>query len=189
MTQPDDRRNPTAVERVSADEREIDMLALWQANALLCQQIAYHVTRDHHLAQDAAQMAFVDLWLQSRRRQTPSDVRGWLITLSHRRAVDVVRREQSQRDRRERAASDQIDRAIASGDQRLPDVLALAELDSTELREALGKLRPNQREPLFLSYFLGLSHAEIAVHTGAPLGTVKTRILSGIVALRKQFDS
>jgi RNA polymerase sigma-70 factor (ECF subfamily) len=139
--------------------------------------LALRVVRDAALAQDAVQDAFLTAW-----RTAPSfdPARGtastWLMTIVHRRAVDVVRRE----DRRRAAALD--DAPVASGDATDEAVELRAE--RTRVQRALATLTANERESIELAYYGGLSQSEIAERLGVPLGTVKSRMFAGLARLR-----
>jgi RNA polymerase sigma factor (sigma-70 family) len=140
--------------------------------------LALRILRDPALAQDAVQDAMLSAWRTAAsfdpRRGNAST---WLLTLVHRRAVDVVRRE-------DRRRAQPIENApIASGD---------ATDETAELREqrravqaALAQLPPEQREALELAYYGGLSQSELAERLGVPLGTVKSRMFSALSKLRE----
>ena len=139
--------------------------------------LAFRILRDAALAEDAVQDAFLAAWRTSAsfdaRRGTAST---WLLTLVHRRSVDVVRREERRR------AGPLDDAPVASGD---------ATDETAEVRElrrgvqaALAVLTPAEREALELAYYAGLSQSEIAERLGVPLGTVKSRMFAGLAKLR-----
>jgi RNA polymerase sigma-70 factor (ECF subfamily) len=140
--------------------------------------LAFRILRDGALAEDAVQDAFLSAW----RTSASFDARRgkaatWLLTLVHRRAVDVVRREERRR------AAPLDDAPVAAGD---------ATDESAEVRElrrgvqaALGVLTPAEREALELAYYGGLSQSEIAERLGVPLGTVKSRMFAGLAKLRE----
>jgi RNA polymerase sigma-70 factor (ECF subfamily) len=139
--------------------------------------LALRILRDAALAQDAVQDAFLTAWRTARSfdaaRGTAST---WLMTLVHRRAVDVVRRE----DRRRAAPID--DAPVASGDATDEAVELRAE--RTRVQQALAALAANEREAIELAYYGGLSQSEIAQRLGVPLGTVKSRMFAGLARLR-----
>ena len=140
--------------------------------------LALRVLRDPSLAQDAVQDAFLTAW-----RTAPAfdPQRGapvtWLMTIVHRRAVDVVRRE----DRRRAAPLD--DAPVASGDAT--DEAVEVRERRRRVQEALTVLTPTEREALELAYYAGLSQSEIAERLGVPLGTVKSRMFAGLARLRE----
>jgi RNA polymerase sigma factor (sigma-70 family) len=139
--------------------------------------LAYRILRDAALAEDAVQDAFLALW---RTAVSFDPARGkastWILTLVHRRAVDVVRRE----DRRRARPID--DAPIASGDAT--DETAAVRAQRRAVQAALAQLSPDQREALELAYYGGLSQSELAERLGVPLGTVKSRMFAALARLR-----
>ncbi len=140
-------------------------------------RLAVRILRDTSLAEDAVQDAFLTAW-RTAAAFDPSrgSAATWLMTLVHRRAVDVVRRE----DRRRAGPLD--DAPVASGE---------ATDEAAELRErrrsvqaALAKLGEGEREALELAYYGGLSQSEIAARLGVPLGTIKSRMFTGLARMR-----
>lgn len=140
--------------------------------------LALRIVRDPALAQDAVQDAFLTAW-----RTAPSfDTRRgtaatWLLTLVHRRAVDVVRREDRRR------ASPLEDAPVASGEAT--DEAAEVREQRQRVQAALAVLTAAEREAIELAYYGGLSQSEIAERLGVPLGTVKSRMFAGLSRLRK----
>ncbi len=144
-------------------------------------RLAVRVLRDPALAQDAVQDAFLAVW---RTAVAFDPARGkastWLLTLVHRRAVDVVRRE----DRRRAEPLD--DAPIPAGDA--VDETAEVREERRRVQAALTQLPPDQREALELAYYGGLSQSELAERLGVPLGTVKSRMFTGLSKLRDLLD-
>jgi RNA polymerase sigma-70 factor (ECF subfamily) len=143
--------------------------------------LALRVLRDPGLAQDVTQEVLVDVWrLAPRYDRTRGSVLAWAMTMAHRRAVDRVRREQSQLDRAARAA-----RSASVGADH--DVV-VGELertwDAALVRRGLESLTGLQRQAIELAYFRGYTHPEVASVLGIPLGTAKTRIRDGLIRLR-----
>ena len=139
--------------------------------------IAVRVVRDASLAEDAVQDAFMTAW---RTAAAFDPARGkastWLLTLVHRRAVDVVRRE-------ERRRGDPLDDApVASGDAT--DESAEVREERRRVQAALAQLPPDQREALELAYYGGLTQTELAERLGVPLGTIKSRMFTALSRLR-----
>ena len=143
--------------------------------------LARRILADDHLAQDVVQEVFVMVWRDADKfdgdRGTLST---WLLTMTHHRAVDAVRREESLRRRQERHESVELD--STSVDHVNDEVLAT--MRRNRVRGALGALPGPQCEALTLSYLGGYTQREIASLTGTPLGTVKTRMLLGMDRLR-----
>lgn len=144
--------------------------------------LAYRLVRQGHIAEEIVQEAFLAVWRSPERYdRTRGSVRSWLMGTVHHRAVDAVRREQSQRSR--------ADQAAALGvlvDDPTDDVVAAIDLPRERrlVRDALAELPEQQRDVIQLMYFDGLSQSQIAERTGLPLGTVKSRTLLGMRRLR-----
>jgi len=172
------------------DRRLIDRLAsgelealqeLYERHKTMAFSIAYRVTGDSGAAEDAVQDAFLGVWRSAGRYEPArASVRTWLLTIVHRRAIDVVRR------RRRPEATVELDEVTFEA-IRVPDVWeAVAQgLDRATVTAALATIAPAQREAIELAYFEGLTQTEIANRTGAPLGTVKSRLRLGLLGLRR----
>ena len=101
-------------------------------------------------------------------------LRTFLLTLAHRRAIDIVRSEQARFNREEKVRDDvapSIDEEVWS------------RTVSQEVREAVAALSEGEREAISLAYFGGLTYVEVAERLGLPEGTVKSRIRSGMKRL------
>jgi len=145
-------------------------------------RLALRIVRDGALAQDAVQDAFLTMWRTAagfdERRGKAST---WLLTIVHRRAVDLVRRE----DRRRAAPLD--DAPAASGDAT--DETVEVREERRRVQGALAQLTPDQREALELAYYGGLTQSELADRLGVPLGTVKSRMFAGLGRLRELLEA
>lgn len=146
--------------------------------------LALRVTGDEHLAQDVLQETFAKVWAAADRFDPAlGSARAWVTVMAHRRAVDRVRREQSDRQRFATWAT-------ASHEPAHDHVAAVVDLraEHRTVRHALSALTARQREALELVYFGGLTHAEMATHLNIPLGTAKTRIRDALKALRLRME-
>ena len=136
--------------------------------------LALRVVRDRALAEDTVQDAFLAVWRSASSFSTSrGSARAWIMTLTHRRAVDIVRREEV------RATA-----PLADGEGGGETVDLLLGLERQRVRRALEALPPAQREALELAYYAGLTQSEIAARLGQPLGTIKTRTFSALARLR-----
>ncbi len=148
--------------------------------------LARRILADDVLAEDVLQEVFLSVWRDpSAYERGKGSVAAWLLAVVHHKAVDAVRREESQR-RRQALAEDEmvLEEPVAARDVE-DDVWTRAV--SQQVRTALGELSPPQREALTLAYYGGYTQREVAALTGAPLGTVKTRMLSGMRKLRQEL--
>ncbi len=139
--------------------------------------LALRVVRDSGLAQDAVQEAFLAAW---RTAAGFDPVRGtastWLLTLVHRRAVDIVRREQRRR-------SEPLEEGALDAGGAVDEDALIRDRRRT-IQEALARLSPDQRQALELAYYGGLTQSELAEQLGLPLGTVKSRMFAALARLR-----
>jgi RNA polymerase sigma-70 factor (ECF subfamily) len=141
--------------------------------------VVLRVLRDPTQAEEVTQEVFVEVWRQAARFDPArGGVRGWVVTMARRRAVDRVRAEQSRRDRHLRNA------AAPAGAPASPADVVIDALDRVRAREALAELSEAHRQALELAFYDGLTHTEIAERLGVALGTVKTRIRDGLIRLR-----
>jgi RNA polymerase sigma factor (sigma-70 family) len=142
--------------------------------------LALRILRDDALAQDAVQEAFLTVWRAAGRftaeRAKPST---WLLTLVHRRAVDLVRREERRRTEPLQPETEPVGAEAA-------DEAELATRRET-IREALRRLPPEQREAIELAYYGGYTQSELAERLGQPLGTIKSRMFTGLARLRDEL--
>src|SRR5213078_4945487 len=172
-----------------SDEAVLAMIARGDDQALaelyrrfgrLAYGLAFRILRDDALAQDAVQEAFLGVWRAAGRftaeRAKPST---WLLTVVHRRAVDLVRREQRRRTEPLQSKTEQAG-AVAA------DEAELATQRQT-IREALRQLPAEQREAIELAYYGGYTQSELAERLGEPLGTIKSRMFTGLARLREHL--
>jgi RNA polymerase sigma factor (sigma-70 family) len=140
--------------------------------------LALRILRDEALAEDAVQEAFLTAW-RAADTFVPERAKAstWLLTLVHRRAVDLVRREERRRAEPIEAAGD------PTGEGAVDDAVWLR-YQRERVQEALRRLPDPQREALELAYYGGFTQSELAERLGQPLGTIKSRMFSGLGQLR-----
>lgn len=147
--------------------------------------LARRVTGDEGFAEDVVQEVFLTLWRDpSRYDPARGGFASWLLSMTHHKAVDAVRREEALR-RRSAHASEEAIVSLSETHGHGVDDEVWSVLRRERVREALGHLPQPQREALALAYFGGYTQREVASMTGTPLGTVKTRMLAGMRRLRE----
>lgn len=147
--------------------------------------IAYRVLRDERLAEDAVQEGFLAVWRSAAAyRADRAQARTWIVTLVHRRAVDLVRREE----RRRADPLELVPRREPSDPAGSAEDAAWLGFERERVQEALKLLPDAQREAIELSYYGGYSQSELAERLGLPLGTIKSRMFAGLARLREVLD-
>jgi RNA polymerase sigma factor (sigma-70 family) len=145
--------------------------------------LAYRILRDEALAEDAVQEGFLGLW-RTAASFVPERAKAstWVLTLVHRRAVDLVRRE-------ERRRADPLETApVPEAVGGTAEDSALLRLERERVQAALRRLPDAQREAIELAYYGGFSQSELAERLGQPLGTIKSRMFAGLTRLRELLD-
>lgn len=170
--------------RVGARDPEA-LEALYARYGRVCYSLARRVLRDATLAQDVLQEVFLAVWRDPGRYDGRRGVFStWLLSMTHHKAVDLVRREENLRKRHAAAGAEHA----AGPPAPAPEDEAWGAMRRDRVREALGQLPEPQRRALGLAYYGGYTQSEIAGLTKAPLGTVKTRMLAGMRTLRRVLE-
>jgi RNA polymerase sigma factor (sigma-70 family) len=161
-----------------------DLIDRWTGPAL---SLARRLVADERIAEDVVQEAFLAYW---RNPDAFAAARGsfgaWFLSLVHHKAVDAVRHEAALRRRTDADAEDRV-RTEEHGSPDVADVVS-GRMGDARVRRALEALPESQREALVLAYWGGFTQREIAARTGAPLGTVKTRMFAGMRRLHEVLD-
>jgi RNA polymerase sigma-70 factor, ECF subfamily len=140
--------------------------------------IALRIASDAALAEDVTQSIFLKLW-SSPETFREGNFAGWLSRVTRNRALDVVRS-------RANRPLGEIPADIPA--EASTDATVFALIDAQRVRGALSALSEEQRTPIEMGFFSGITHEEIAQRTGIPLGTVKTRIRTGLRRLRETLN-
>jgi RNA polymerase sigma factor (sigma-70 family) len=150
--------------------------------------LARRILADDSLAEDVLQEVFLSVWRDpAAYDRARGSFSSWLLAVVHHKAVDAVRREESQR-RRQTLAEDELALAEPGAARDVEDD-AWTRMVAEQVRSALGQLSQPQREALTLAYYGGYTQREVAALTGTPLGTVKTRMLAGMRRLKAELGS
>jgi RNA polymerase sigma-70 factor (ECF subfamily) len=177
MQAPDHKDDAALIARMRAGDQSA-MADLYDRYSGVVYGVALRVLASATAAEDVVQEVFLQLW---RKPQAFDAGRGrlapWLAVIARNRSIDHLRK---------RPAEDDIDALPISTGVNLEDDAA-QKLAVEKVRGVLALLPQDQRKALEMAYFEGMTHTEIAGKTGDPLGTVKTRIRSGLLALRKAF--
>ena len=156
------------------------MAELYDRYSPIIYSVALRVLGDTGAAEDVMQEIFLQLW---RHPQAFDNNRGslaaWLAVIARHRAIDFLRKRRPETD---------IDTITVASPADLESAASHA-LFIERVRGALDKVPSDQRHCLEMAFFEGLTHSEIAQKTGDPLGTVKTRIRSALITLRKGFGT
>jgi RNA polymerase sigma-70 factor, ECF subfamily len=157
---------------IPTPEGDLALAELYDRYGKVAYGLAYRILQNSALAEDAVQDAFLTVWRTAgtyiSERGKPS---AWLLTLVHRRAVDIVRREQR---RRVPAAEEPVVSAPAAAEE------ATTLERRRAVQEALQQLPADQRQAIELAYYGGLTQSELAEQLSVPLGTVKSRMFAGL---------
>jgi len=161
----------TAIQRMTLGD-DSALAELYDRYAPLVNGMALRILQDPADAQDVLQAVFLQVWRQASRYDASRGApEAWLCTITRTRALDQLRRRVGPKTR-----------ADAGMPRHIPTPPTVEKL---AVQRALAALAPTQRRALELAYYEGLTQTEIAARLGEPLGTIKTRIRSGMARLRE----
>jgi len=159
---------------------------LYDRHAHLLFSLALRILRERSDAEDVLQEAFSQVWRQAKRfEEGRGTVVGWLVTVTRSRALDRLRQRRAQPGGIENF--DRMAEALPDPARALDVHLATSEA-AERVRSALAALPDDQRVPLELAYYEGLSQSEIAAKLQTPLGTIKTRMRQALRRLRDALE-
>jgi RNA polymerase sigma-70 factor (ECF subfamily) len=177
---PDVAAQLAALLRLSARGDEAAFARLYDAASARVFGLAIRVVRDPAQAEEVTQEAFLEIWrTASRFDPDRGSALSWLLTITHRKAVDRVRSAEaaSRRDTSYHQHNQPVEHDATAE-------AAQASLEAHRVRGALSSLSEVQREAVGLAYFGGYTHTEVATMLDLPVGTAKTRIRDGLIRLR-----
>ena len=159
---------------------EQGMAQLYERYSGVVYSVALRVLGDTGAAEDVLQDVFMQIWRSPAAFDANrGTLAGWLAVIARHRAIDALRKRRPEVD---------IADVVVSCE---PDLVRGAEWSRAlgKIRGALASMPALQRSALDMAFFEGLTHSEISEKTGEPLGTIKTRIRAGLLALRKALKA
>src|SRR6185437_4366248 len=171
----------TLVRSIAAGD-QLALHALYDRAYRIVFTLIMRITANRETAEELTIDVFHDVWRRASRYDAANGtVLGWIMNQARSRAIDRLRFES----RKKRShGTDMQSPAEVAADPR--DVLQLRE-QGESLRAALSTLTPDERQAIETTFFAGLTHAEAAARLNQPLGTIKTRIRSGLHKLRQRL--
>ncbi|HZN55783.1 MAG TPA: sigma-70 family RNA polymerase sigma factor [Candidatus Polarisedimenticolaceae bacterium] len=166
----------------AGDERSFERLYDLTSNRIFA--LVLRILGDRGAAEEATLDVYLQVWRQGERYEPAKGTPlGWLLTIARTRSLDA------RRTRMRRAGREEpFESALLVPDAGAsPEDRSAGEQEAARVRRALATLTAGQREALVAAYFGGLSQTEIAKATGQPLGTVKTRMRSGLIRLQHEL--
>jgi RNA polymerase sigma-70 factor, ECF subfamily len=168
----------TLVQSIAAGDR-LALHALYEMAHRIVFTLVMRITANRETAEELTIDVFHDVWRRASRYDPANGtVLGWIMNQTRSRAIDRLRFE----NRKKRGHSNDV-QPLAEAVVVPRDVIELRE-QGEALRSALAALTPDERQAIETTFFAGLTHAEAAAWLNQPLGTVKTRIRSGLHKLR-----
>jgi len=175
-----------------AKKQDIALSELYDRHSKLLFSMALTILHDTDDAEDVLQEVFVQVWRKAAQYQPDLGApKNWLVRIAHNRAINLLRSRRSRE--RQNEVSLSVDGNSSSvevanlGSEENPLIDIVRQSETETIGRALGTLPEEQRILVELAFYQGYSHSEISEKLGLPLGTVKTRIRSGIQALREQL--
>ena len=151
--------------------------ALYDGYHRLVFGVALRMLGDRASAEDVTQAVFLKIWSAPDLFEA-GNFAGWLVRMTRNRTLDMLRSKARNHD----------ELPESMPDEETIEERAFASLDAARVRSALAQLPADQREPIELGFFGGITHEEISRRSGVPLGTVKTRIRTGLRRLRGALE-
>ena len=160
---------------------------LYRRHHVTIRAVINRVLHNDQSVEDLLQEVFMEVWrMAGRYSSAKGKALGWIITLSRRRAIDRLRREQ---------AYSRVEERFQKETEQMPEAWTHThggdDVESADLRRVLAKivseLPEAQRKAIELSFYKGMSQREISVQTGVPLGTVKTRLELAMRKIESKF--
>jgi RNA polymerase sigma-70 factor, ECF subfamily len=155
---------------------------LYDRYARLIYAIAFRISGDQNSAEEVTQDVFQAIWQSAASFQSDANLASWIMGIARHRAIDTTRSRRFRARQRETELPEDQPSADSGADEST-DRLLLREV----MKEALTSLPSAQRQPLTLAFYGGLTHHEIALQLGEPIGTIKSRMRLGLLKLRSSL--
>jgi len=176
-----EKRLAYLVEKIATGDHSA-LAELYDQTSRVVFSLACRITGDRAFAEEVTCDVFTYVWRQANRYQPDRGVPSvWLLMLTHSRSIDCIRTRNRKGFAHERL---DIDREDSSSD---PEENAIFATRGEKVQSAMRALSQKEREAIELAFFSGMSQSEISEQTGAPLGTVKSRIRVGMTRLRSML--
>lgn len=145
--------------------------------------LVVRLLRDRAQSEEVTQEVFLEIWQSAAKfdSQRGSGM-AWVLTMTHRRAVDRIRSSQKSHERDLRIGARDIERDFDGVSESVE-----IRVENERVKRAMSRLTPLQREAVVLAYYGGHTHSEMAEILAIPLGTVKTRLRDGMIRLRDEL--
>lgn len=185
MTDPSTDTHLIALLEKIAQRDQAALRALYDLTSGRLYGLALRVVTRSEWAEDVIQDAFIAVWRNAPDyRHSLSPPMAWMGMLVRSRALDLLRRQKTQRDESKTIELDSEMSDVLEGDSNDPLHDAMISQEAFLLKQCLGRLETKQRQVISLAYLKDLSHSDLATSLGLPLGTVKTWIRRGLQQLR-----
>jgi RNA polymerase sigma-70 factor (ECF subfamily) len=177
---------PASLNNLLAQVAEGDQVAfgqLYDQCAGRVMGLVRRLLKDSAQSEEVTQEIFLEVW-QNAKRYDPAkgSATTWILTMSHRRAVDRIRSSQSTRDRDTKIGLRDMETEYDSVSESVE-----IRVEHERVGQALLRLTELQRQAVTLAYYGGYSHSEVAEMLHVPIGTVKTRLRDGMIRLRDEL--
>jgi RNA polymerase sigma-70 factor (ECF subfamily) len=159
---------------------DVAMAKIFDRYSMVVYSVALRVLRDPAAAEDVLQDIFMQIWRKPESFvSTRGSLGGWLAVVARNRSIDALRR---------RKPSNSVEDIVLASPFNLAED-SERNVMMERARGVITGLPVEQRKAIEMAFFDGLTHSEIAELTGAPLGTVKTRIRTALLILRKAMQA
>ncbi len=175
-------RTGSALVHSIAAGNQLALHALYERAHRVVFTLIMRITNNRETAEELTLDVFHDVWRRASRYDAGNGtVLGWIMNQARSRAIDRLRFEQ----RKKRVNPQAGDPAPATETGESPTISSRSRSRASALRDALAVLTPDERQAIEAAFFSELTYAEVAARLNQPLGTIKTRIRSGLHKLRQ----